>query len=117
MKNAKGSCMAVGRFSVVVSLAIGLSGCGMFGAKEKDVRFSEAKGLTQLRSVPAGGDFALYFEGAEKPEVPVRVNSGDSVGFVREEDGRLKAVAGPFRMDISDSVHEASWKRLNYTDE
>ena len=89
-----------------------IAGCGWMQPKEGDIRYSEEPPLTSLQAVEVGGDYALFYSGQEKPEVPVRVNPGESVGFFREEDGRLKAVAGPFRMDMDPRVREAYWKRM-----
>jgi len=94
-----------------------IAGCGWMQPKEREIRYSEETALTTLRAVDAGGDFALFYAGQDKPEVPVRVKSGDSVGFLREEDGRLKAVAGPFKMDMDPAVREAVWKRINFSEE
>ena len=80
------------------------------------IRYSEEIRPLVLQSVETGGDFALFYEGREKPEVPVRVFPGDAVGF-RDENGRLKAIAGPFKMDLNPEVREATWKRLNYLDD
>lgn len=98
---------------------IGLAGgCGLFGPpRETDVRYSADENLIPLRAVDSGGDFALFYAGREKAEVPVRVESGDSIGFIRLDDGRLKAVAGPFKMDMNPTVREAYWKRINHGDE
>src|ERR1700712_2252902 len=94
---------------------IGVGGCGLLPptAKEKPIKFSAADGTMSLRTVDPGGDFALFYPGEEKGEIPVRVNSGDTVGFVREEDGRLKAIAGPFKMNVKPEAESACWKRLS----
>ena len=84
--------------------------------KDRDIRYSEDSAMTSLQAVEVGGDFALFYSGQDKPEVPVRVNSGESVGFFREDDGRLKAVAGPFKMDMDPKVREAYWKRMPIID-
>ena len=102
---------------IMVPLVTLIAGCGWMQPKEKEIRYSEEPPITNLRAVDAGGDFALFYTGRERPEVPVRVKSGDTVGFVREEDGRLKAVAGSFKMDMDPAMHDAYWKRLNFTEE
>ena len=94
-----------------------IAGCGWMQPKERQIRYSEEPPVTSLRPVIVGGDFALFYAGQDKPEVPVRVKSGDSVGFLREDDGRLKAVAGPFKMDMDPAVREAFWKRMTFIDD
>ena len=103
---------------IPVALLAALAGCAS-SSQPKDfveVRYAENQKLIPMQIVPLGGDFALFLAGGDKPEVPVRVNAGDSIGFLKETDGRLKAVAGPFRMDLKPTVHEAFWKRLNYAE-
>jgi hypothetical protein len=100
---------------IVLSAAL-LTGCGIF-KKDPDAHFSQARNVTQIKVVDAGGDFALYLDHQDKPEVPVRVDAGDWVGFFRDNEGRVKGLAGPFRIDIAPEVQEATWKRLNYADE
>ena len=102
--------------AMTLPLVAMIAGCGWMQPKEGDIRFSEDAAITSLQAVEVGGDFALFYAGQEKPEVPVRVNSGESVGFFREEDGRLKAVAGPFKMDMDPKVREAYWKRMTSID-
>ena len=101
---------------IVVPCVVLLSGCGWMQPKEGDIRFSEDSSITSLQVVETGGDFALFYAGQEKPEVPVRIGPGESIGFFREEDGRLKAVAGPFKMDMDPKVREAYWKRMPVID-
>jgi hypothetical protein len=102
---------------IAIGMIVLAGGCGLFQRREPSIRYSETESLMSLRAVGRPGDFALYVAGHDKPEVPVRVNNGDSIGFVRTEDGRMKAVAGPFKMDLPQDVHEAYWKRLTYLDE
>ena len=80
---------------------------------ELEFRYSVDEDLQPPREVIEGGDFALFYAGREVPEVPVRVSAGDVLGFVRGEDGRLKAVAGAFVMEVDAEVRAAAWRRLN----
>ena len=102
--------------AMTIPLVAMLTGCGWMQPKEGDIRFSEDAAITSLQVVETGGDFALFYAGQEKPEVPVRIGPGESIGFFREEDGRLKAVAGPFKMDMDPKVREAYWKRMPVID-
>ena len=108
---------AIGSKSALVVLLLTAVGCGLMPHQEAAIRYSAEEQLMPLRTVEQGGDFALFYAGHEKAEVPVRVNAGDTIGFYRLDDGRLKAVAGPFKMDMNPTVREAYWKRLNYLDE
>ena len=104
--------------SMAIALVAAIGGCGLFGPlKEKDIRYSADENLIPLRAVENGGDFGLFYAGRDKTEVPVRIESGDSVGFIQTEDGRMKAVAGPFKMDLNPAVREAYWKRLSHAEE
>jgi hypothetical protein len=94
-----------------------MAGCGVRQPTEDTIRYSEAENLVSLRSVEHGGDFGLFYADHVKAEVPVRVNGGDKVGFIRVEDGGMKAVAGPFKMDMSAAVREAYWKRLPHLED
>ena len=100
-----------------MAVLLAMGGCGVKHPTESDIRYSAAENLITLRSVDHGGDFGLFYGDQLKAEVPVRVNGGDQVGFVRMEDGGMKAVAGPFKMDMSASVREAYWKRLPHLED
>ena len=102
---------------IAVPLLAMAGGCGMIERKEAEIRFADDPLLVSMEVVGVGGDFALFYAGHDKPEVPVRVQAGDSVGFTREDDGRIKAVAGPFRMDMDPAAHAAIWRRMSTIDE
>jgi hypothetical protein len=107
------------KFSCVPA-ALGLitlvSGCGIANQSESGMRYSARAHVETVQTAARGGDFGLFYAGEEKTQVPVRVNAGDPIGFIRN-DGRLQGVAGPFKIDIPATVHDATWKRLKYTPE
>jgi hypothetical protein len=67
--------------------------------------------------VKHGGDFALFYDDDRKPEIPIRLHAGELLGFAKARDGRMQAVAGEFRMNLSGDVQRAYWKRLNTRDD
>ena len=100
-------------------LAFLLSGCGINKIMPDPVSVHYAPGdnMPELMKVRRTGDFAIYYDKAKTPEMPVRVHAGEQIGFVRGGDGAIKAVAGEFRMNVSTDVASAHWKRLNYADD
>ena len=84
---------------------------------ELEYHYVDDPNQMQLGALKAGGNFALFYAGHDAPEVPVRVVAGDTVGFLRGTDGRLKAVAGAFVMDVDPEVHAAVWRRLTSDDD
>ena len=97
---------------LTASLCSGLGCANQNQRLDMEIVYAADQRPLAIQPAVTAGDFALYYGGQDKPEVPVRVSPGDPVGFI-DEGGRLKAVAGPFRMDISPDVREAVWKRLN----
>ena len=104
------------RFVVFLSVLV-LGGCSVFGRKsispDEEIRMNRSLKLLQLQKVHRAADYALYYDGESSPEIPVRVNAGDNVGFFVASDGRLKAIAGKFKMDIDPKRNGAVWKRYD----
>src|SRR5260370_6071525 len=101
---------SMGRAAAMVLMTL-VSGCGVARQSETRIRYSAGARVESLQTVARPGDFGLFYAGEEKAQVPVRVNAGDSVGFIRD-DSRLLGVAGPFRIAIPASVRQAYSKRL-----
>jgi hypothetical protein len=99
-----------------ILIACLVSGCAHIGRKITAEYVASAP-VPTLVSVKRGGDFALYYDDDRKPEIPVRLHKGEVIGFAQAKDGRMQAVAGEFRMNLSSDVQRAYWKRLNTRDD
>lgn len=104
------------RLSGVIVLACLVSGCSHAGRRVA-VEYVASAPLPATVKVHRGGDFALYYNEDRKPEIPVRVHAGEMMGFERARDGRVQAIAGQFRMNLSGDAERAYWKRLNFAGE
>ena len=104
------------RLVILLSILM-LAGCSTISrtssTSDDEIRLNRTVHLLQLKKVSKAADYALYYEGETSPEIPVRVNAGDNVGFFSDTDGRLKAIAGKFKMDIDPKRNRAVWKRYD----
>ena len=101
---------------ILLLLALVVGGCGFINShiatNDIEVRMNRRLHILPITTVRSDGDYALYYEGDLTPEIPVRCNAGDKLGFFAEPDGRIKAVAGSFKMDIDPKKNEAYWQRI-----
>ena len=102
------------RYATVLLTALVCSGCVHTRHKSQvEVEYVTSSAVPGLKTLQRSGDFALYYDGDRKPEIPVRLRAGEEIGFVREHDGRVEAVAGAFRMHLAANAGRAYWKRLS----
>ena len=91
------------------------TGCALL--PDPPVHYNADQELLPIKKVKRSGDFALYYGTNKKPEIPVRVQAGQSVGFQIAPAGQTQAIAGPFKLNLPSETRDASWKRLNYRDD
>ena len=101
--------------TVLICFIAILTGCStvsrISSTSDEEILLNRSMHLLQLKNVSAPGNYALYYDENPTPEIPVHVNAGDKVGFFSEPDGRIKAIAGSFKMDIESKKTRATWKR------
>lgn len=102
--------------SGAILVACVMSGCA-HGGRSVTTTYTASEPLPTPVKVKRGGDFALYCDENKKPEIPVRLHAGEVMGFARAKDGRVQAIAGEFKMNLSGDVQRAYWKRLNTRDD
>jgi hypothetical protein len=102
--------------SLLLILLMTLAGCSVVGSaihNDGDIHLIRSQHVMEIINAPSGGDYALYYAGDKIPEIPVRVNQGDQVGFFTDKKtGKIKAIAGSFKMDLNDEKNEAFWRRM-----
>jgi hypothetical protein len=105
------------RFASLGLIAVMLGGCSTMNKMVPDpvkVHYAPGDKMPELTKVRRTGDFGIFYDNEKTPQMPVRVQGGEKVGFIRGGDGAIKAAAGEFRMNISNDAPGAYWKRLNY---
>lgn len=90
---------------------IAVGGCIRFPPSTV-ISYRTGGSLPVLRTISQPGDYALYYRDDPEPQIPIHLNAGDSIGFIKKPDGRVQAVAGDFRMNISSTAGAAYWKRM-----
>ena len=90
-------------------------GCATFQPGKSVVEYEEG-GAVRMSEAPATGEYGL-FSGTDlrNPELRVRVEEGDEIGFV-ERDGKVYAVAGEKETPIQTGTMTKSYRWRRYTD-
>jgi len=98
-------------------LATSLGCSAIRDLRERPVHYVAGAPIPEMKTIKKTGDFGLFLDDNKKPEIPIRVTEGQSVGFQQTDDGRVQAHAGPFKMNLPHETHDAWWRRLNDRDD
>jgi len=88
------------------------TGCAHRG-ESVTVKYVPSSSLPSEVTLRRGGDFALFYDDSNKPEIPIRLRAGETIGFDEGKDGRVQAVAGEFRINLPGDADQACWRRLS----
>jgi len=96
----------------MISLAVALGALTGCRALERDVVAVEYRPDRTLASTTAAYDATYYLHApaTEEKSAPVKVPKGATVGFVRESDGVIVAIAGEERTALPDEKCVWKWK-------
>jgi hypothetical protein len=95
--------------SAMLVLALAMTGCGL---QKGETRATYKRGDTQVvkTTAPRDGDYALYTASSRTPVVVQLLHKGDPLGFEKNEDGRVRAIAGTYSTTLDSGTVEAYWK-------
>ncbi|HEV8603927.1 MAG TPA: hypothetical protein VGQ99_01095 [Tepidisphaeraceae bacterium] len=95
-------------FGSVLLLSFVLAGCGAQGGTTQ-IKYEKGNEPTTIKA-PQDGEYALYTASDLTPKVRQRLNKGDTIGFEKTSDGRVRAIAGTYNQVLAGSTQEAYWK-------
>src|SRR5687767_351343 len=92
---------------VLVLLAV-MAGCGAQGGTTQ-IKYEKDQEPQTIKA-PQDGEYALYTASDLTPKVRQRLSKGDTIGFEKGSDGRVRAIAGTYNQTLAASTQEAYWK-------
>jgi hypothetical protein len=94
---------------IALGLAVMLmTGCAMVQKGETVVKFDRGE-LPIMGQATTDGQYSLYKQADATPMVTYTLKAGDKLGFERNTDGKLFAVAGQHRQEVMDDSFY--WRR------
>ena len=104
----------VRRTILAVVLGLGLAavaggaGCSTFQKGQSIVRYEHGAAVYSVKA-PSTSDFQLYESDGVEPRMTVHVEEGRPLGFDRDPDGKLLAIAGDQKIPIAEGSY--TWRR------
>jgi len=97
-------------FAVAVGLAVVAGGvaCSTFQKGQSIVRYEHGAAVYSVKA-PSTSDYQLYESDGVEPRMTVHVEEGKALGFDRDADGKLLAIAGDQKIPIAEGSY--TWRR------
>lgn len=102
---ARSAFLALALALVVVAMT---AGCAASPAGRSFVRYERGAAAYRVKA-PEAGRYALYAGDESEPRVTAEIEPGEMVGFERDAEGRLVAVAGETKLVLPDGSY--TWRR------
>ena len=86
------------KHSILLTLGIIAAGCIQPG--NALVRYERDANLARVSSTPQKGQYALYEEHQQNPDVTYTLPKDEKIGFIKGDDGKVYAVAGSHKDEL-----------------
>jgi hypothetical protein len=96
------------KLAAVLFALAALTGCGAQGGKT--IYTQGANAAPVMGSAPQAGVYQLYTTLSPNPTTTVRLKEGDPLGFRKNADGLMEAIAGDQVIDLPKGTAQAYWK-------
>lgn len=96
-------------FVVSAALVAAIPGCAAAPAGSSIVRYERGAAAYRVKA-PQATEYALYAGDDPAPRMTVRLETGAMIGFERDAENRLVAVAGDRKVVVPDGSY--TWRRL-----
>jgi hypothetical protein len=94
--------------TVAAGVPLAATGCGAQGGKTIMTQGANAEPI--MGTAPDTGEYKLYTAFSPNPTTTVNLKEGDQLGFRRNADGQLEAVAGGQTQALPKGTTQAYWK-------
>jgi hypothetical protein len=95
-------------FGGLLAAVLMLAGCGAQSGTTQ-IKYEKGSDPGTLLA-PEDGTYALYTANDTTPQVRQRLKKGDKLGFERLPEGKVRAFAGTYEMNLDASTMQAYWK-------
>jgi len=95
--------------AIFASLMVVVGGCATFQKGETVVKYDRGSAPI-MGEAPSDGQYSLYKVVDATPMVTYQLKTGEKLGFEKPEGGKLSAVAGTHKLELSDESGYY-WKR------
>jgi IMP dehydrogenase/GMP reductase len=101
----------IARWACGMALTVAVASLGGCGAQPgKTIVTQGANAAPVMVTAPQSGTYKLYTSMSPNPTTTVRLQSGDKLGFTRDDQGRLVAVGGDTMQPLGKGTAQAYWK-------
>lgn len=89
-----------------------LGGCTMFSKGHTHVEYAQTNPKLVMTVAAKAGDYALYVNDDPIPRVVQTLKKGEQLGFEKNDEGRIRAVAGTYSTILARNAVKAKWTPL-----